>query len=405
MRRIIFLNRYFFPDFSATSQILGDLAFHLAETGSRVAVVTSRQRYDDAQADLSAREEIGGVEIHRIATTQFGRSGLIGRGFDYLSFYRSAYRQIMALAEPGDVLVTKTDPPLICVPALRAARRRGLHLINWLADLYPEVAAELGVPLLKGPVAGVLFHLRNDALRAAAMNVVLSHRMGDIVRAHGVSEDRVRFIHNWCDDGDITPLAPADTPLRREWGIADRFVVGYSGNLGRGHEFETLLGAAERLRDLPHILFLFIGGGHLLGELVRQVKERRLGEMFRFMPYQDRARLKHSLAVPDLHWISQRPELEGMIVPSKFYGIAAAGRPIACITAPSGEFARLVTQHSCGIVVEPGNPALLAEKLRHLATAPAELAGMGRRARLMLDTLFTRRLAFDQWREMLETIG
>jgi colanic acid biosynthesis glycosyl transferase WcaI len=139
--------------------------------------------------------------------------------------------------------------------------------------------------------------------------------------------------------------------------------------------------------------------------LSTSVKERGLDAMFRFIPYQDRAALKHSLAVPDLHWISQKPELEGMIVPSKFYGIAAAGRPIACITARDGDLAKLVTQHRCGFVVEPGNPALLAKELRRLAGAPAELAEMGRRARQMLDTRFTRRLAFDQWRELLETIG
>jgi glycosyltransferase involved in cell wall biosynthesis len=404
MRRIVFLNKYFFPDYSATSQILGDLAFHLAESGSRVAVVTSRQRYDDPRADLPEQERIGGVEIHRVTGTRFGRTGLVGRSVDYLSFYRSAYRAVTTLTQPGDVLIVKTDPPLVCIPALRAARRRGLHLINWLADLYPEVAVELGVPLLRGPVGRPFYWMRDAALRSAAANVVLGERMGSIVRARGAAPDRVHLIHNWCDDEDITPIAPGDAVLRREWGLEGRFVVGYSGNLGRGHEFETVLDAAERLRDRPNLVFLFIGGGHLWGDLVRRVAERKLEPLFRFLPYQDRSLLKQSLAVPDLHWISQKPELEGLIVPSKFYGIAAAGRAIAAVTAADGDLARRVAEHRCGIVVEPGNGAQLAAELRRLAADPHELAEMGRRSRAMLDAKYTRRQAYAMWRDLLASI-
>jgi colanic acid biosynthesis glycosyl transferase WcaI len=120
-RRIIFLNRFFFPDHSATSQILTDLAFHLASCGIDVRVVTSRQRYDDPRALLPEAESIGGVAIHRISTTRFGRSALVGRGFDYLSFYTAAYRSVVAWAKPGDVLVAKTDPPLLCIAAKQAA--------------------------------------------------------------------------------------------------------------------------------------------------------------------------------------------------------------------------------------------------------------------------------------------
>lgn len=405
MRRIVFINRYFFPDFSATSQMLSDLAFHLAGTGRRITVLTSRQRYDDPDARLPERERIDGVDVHRLSTTNFGRAALAGRAFDYLSFYRSVHRAILAETESGDIVVAKTDPPLVCVPALRAARRRGLHLINWLADLYPEVAVELGVPLLKGPLGRPLYRMRDTALRAAAANVVLGERMGDIVRAHGAPADRVHLIHNWCDDEDITSIAPSDATLRREWGLEGRFVVGYSGNLGRGHEFETVLDAAERLRDMPNLVFLFIGGGHLWGDLVRRVAERKLDALFRFLPYQDRSLLKQSLAVPDIHWISQKPELEGLIVPSKFYGIAAAGRAIVAVTVPDGDLARRVAEHRCGIVVAPGNGVRLAHELRRLAADPDELAGMGRRSRAMLDAKYTKRRAYAMWEELLASIG
>jgi colanic acid biosynthesis glycosyl transferase WcaI len=405
MKRIIFLNRFFFPDHSATSQIVSGLAFHLAALGRHVHVITSRQLYDDPQARLPARETLSGVHVHRVATTQHGRSALFGRGIDYLSFYTSLWRCLLALADRGDVLVAKTDPPLLSVLAMRAAGRRGAHLVNWLQDLYPEVAVQLGIPLLGGPLSQGLSYLRDRSLHAAAANVVVGHRMAERVLARGVARDRVQVIHNWSDDEQISPIPHADNPLRREWGLADKFVVGYSGNLGRAHEYNTILAASERLRSHPRIVFVFMGGGHLFNELAHAVSERGLEHLFRFFPYQDQALLKYSLCAADAHWISLRPELEGLVVPSKFYGVAAAGRPIIAISAKDGEIARLVEQHGCGLVIEPGNAQALAEALSRLSTDSKCIADMGVRARAMLEAHFTRRQAFERWRHVLDQVG
>ena len=146
-----------------------------------------------------------------------------------------------------------------------------------------------------------------------------------------------------------------------------KFVVGYSGNLGRAHEFDTILAASEHFRNDPNIIFLFIGGGHRSDELARRVKAQELSHKFRFLPYQRDEDLKYSLSVPDVHWISLRPELEGLIVPSKFYGIAAAGRPIIAVTAKNGEIASLVRAYDCGVVVEPGNSDELAKVITDLS--------------------------------------
>src|SRR5207248_628607 len=133
------------------------------------------------------------------------------------------------------------------------------------------------------------------------------------VIAAGVAKACARVIPNWSNDEEIVPVASCDNPLRRDWKLEGKFVVGYSGNLGRAHDFETVLGAAERLRANPQIVFLFIGGGHSFAELAQRVKELQLEPMFRFLPYQDRALLKYSLGVPDVHLLSLRPELEGLI--------------------------------------------------------------------------------------------
>jgi glycosyltransferase involved in cell wall biosynthesis len=405
MKRLFFLNRFFFPDHSATSQILSQLAFHLAASGYDVHVVTSRQLYDDPNARLPVQETQRGVTIHRLAGTQFGRSGLLSRGFDYLSFYVSAWRLLMAVADHNDILVPMTDPPLLSILGMHVARRRALRVINWLQDIYPEVATELGVPLIRGPVSSLLSRARDASLRNADANIVVGERMAEKVAQLGVAVDQIEVIPNWCDDETIVPVDNANNPLRAQWGLQDKFVIGYSGNLGRAHEFETILAASEKLRKNPQIVFLFIGGGHRSAELARRVDAQGLADKFRFLPYQSDEDLKYSLSVPDVHWISLRPELEGLIVPSKVYGIAAAGRPIIAVTAKDDEIARLVKAYDCGIVVQPGNGKEMANAIAHLSTDITGAAAMGRRARAMLDAKFTRRHAFQRWEQAIDRVA
>jgi len=401
MPRLIFVNRFFHPDHSATSQILSDLAFHLASAGSDVHVITSTQIYDDPKASLPSHQTINGVAVHRVSSTGFGRAALLGRGIDYLSFYRSLGRSLAAITRRGDVIIAKTDPPLASIVAMVAARRAGARLINWLQDIYPETAVELGVPLMRGPLAASLAAIRNRSLRSAEATVVVGALMAPKVESFGVSPERIHVIPNWCDDEDITPLAQTENPLRQAWNLNSKFVFGYSGNLGRAHEFETVLAAAERLRDHTRLLFLMIGGGKRFAELAAAVSERGLHNSFRFMPYQERTILRYSLGVADAHWLSLNPHLEGLIVPSKFYGIAAAGRPIIVIADNSGELSQLVQQHQCGIAITPGDADGLVRVLHRWSTDPSAIAKMGIAARNMLDTRFTRRQGLARWRELL----
>ena len=404
MPRLIFVNRFFFPDHSATSQILSDLAFHLAGGGRDVHVVASRQIYDDAKAALPDRELVNDVRVHRVASSQFGRGALPGRSIDYLSFYRSVRRRLAELARPGDIVVAKTDPPLLSVIAMAPVRRRGARLVNWLQDVYPETAVVLGVPLMRGPLAAGLAAMRNRSLRAAAATVVLGDLMARKVEALGVQAARIHVIANWCNDEEIRPMALDQNPLRRAWGMAGKFVLGYSGNLGRAHEYDTVLAAAERLRDDMRFVFLMIGGGKRFDELATIVKQRRLDALFRFLPYQRQSMLPHSLTLPDAHWLSLNPELEGLLLPSKFYGIAAAGKPMIFIGSRDGEVARLVRQNGCGIVIAPGDVETLVGALRQWSNAPARIADMGRRARAMLDAQFRRQQGLAHWRELLDRL-
>jgi len=404
MNRVIFVNRYFFPDQSATSQILSDLAFHLAAVGHEVHVITSRQLYADSRSALPENERINGIQVHRVASTRFGRVALSGRALDYLSFYRSVRAQLREIARAGDIVVAKTDPPLLSVALAPIARKRRAHLVNWIQDIYPETASVLGVPLLRGPVASGLAVLRNHSLRRSDANVVVGELMAQRIQKLGVPEVGIHVITNWCDDETIRPAADNENPFRAAWHLTGKFVVGYSGNLGRAHDYATVLAAAEKLRDDPRITFLIIGGGKNCEELARAVKLRGLENVFRFQPYQQRAILPVSLAVPDVHWLSLKPELEGLIFPSKFYGIAAAGKPMVMIGDEQGDIGRLIHQHRCGVVIAPGASDRMAEVLRRWSKEPQIAEQKGLRARQMLAAKFTKGASLARWSELIKQL-
>ena len=408
--KLIFINRFFHPDHSATSQLLSDLAFALAKGGRAVAVIASRQRYDAPMDALPARETIDGVAVYRVWTTRFGRASLVGRAVDYATFYLSAAWRLWRLAGPGDVAIAKTDPPMLSVVAGPLCRRRGARLVNWLQDIFPEAAQALGIGgrAARAPLR-LLRRLRGRSLRTAHMNVVLGRRMAERVCALGVPVERVRIIPNWADGAGIAPVEPAANALRREWQLSDAFVVGYSGNLGRAHEIDTLLEAMtllEKASPSQHrrVLWLFIGSGALFEVLQTEVARSRLTSA-RFKPYQPKARLAESLSAADVHLVSLRPALEGLIVPSKFYGIAAAGRPAIFVGDEKGEIARLIAQHACGRTVDMGDGTALAETILELAANPELCRSMGQRARQAFEAEFDKPIALARWEQLLREVS
>jgi glycosyltransferase involved in cell wall biosynthesis len=397
--RVVFVNRYYYPDESATAQLLTDLASGLVERGFSVQVVCSRQLYGVPQAQLPRREIVRGVEVHRVWTTRFGRRGLAGRALDYASFYVTCGVRLLALLRAGDLVVAKTDPPLVSLVAAVAARFRGAQLVNWLQDIFPEVASKLGANPLPAPLDRMLRAWRNRSLRFAAMNVVLGSRMRDFI-GEQEPKARCRIIENWADTRELLPKPSGESALRQREGLAGKFVVGYSGNLGRAHEYETLLAAAENLRSQSDIIFLIVGGGFNMEALRAEVARRQLTN-FRFLPYQPRADLGDSLAAADIHWASLIPSMEGIIVPSKFYGILAVGRPVLFVGDPDGELARIIRESSCGLAVTIGDAEGLVAAISRLKADGALRMAMGEAARALLIQRFNRRLAIESWVELL----
>ena len=360
--RVVFVNRLYWPDELATAQLLTDLAEGLAAHGGQVVVITSH----DGTASMPDREARHGVEIVRVRSTRWGHRGMAAKAADYLTFALAGRRALRAWVRPGDWLVAMTDPPSLAPIAASVARRANARLVHWLQDIHPEISLALSDSRLLAALSGPWMRWRDAAWRSAYACVAISRDMAGLVSERGISPEHLCVIPDWAPGGEtLAPVSPAQNKLRHAWGVADKFVVAYSGNLGRVHILERVLAAATLLRDERDLVFLFIGDGPRRSALEATARTQGLSNV-RFLPPQPRSRLSESLSVGDVHLVTLRAGCERCVFPSKLYGILAVARPVVFVGSPQCELAQSVRQRGAGLVISPDDPAALAAALREL---------------------------------------
>lgn len=272
--------------------------------------------------------------------------------------------------------------------------------MNWLQDVFPEVAVALNVRVLRGSLGTLARSLRDASLRSAMANVVLGERMAERILERGVVANSIKVIPNWADGDAIAPLVSENNPLREQWDLTNKFVVMYSGNMGRAHELGPIVEAAEALRHEASLVFLLVGDGAGRASLEREVAAKKLPNVL-FRPYQPRDQLRYSLTLGDVHLAALKPELEGLIVPSKAYGIFAAGRPMIFMGANDGELGRLLLEFDCGEVVPSGDGRALASSILRMMGNRERTSAMGLRARELFDRRFSKAVALKAWEKVL----
>jgi colanic acid biosynthesis glycosyl transferase WcaI len=397
--KVLLLNQFFHPDLSATAQIATDLAEDLVASGIDVTALAGRGSYLGG-AQLAARDGHAGVSIVRSAATSLGKRTLLHRAVDYASFYVTATAALAALPR-HDVVVALTTPPLIAATALAAKALKGSRVVYWVQDLYPEVAVAFGALRARAPLAAAMRSVSRAVMRRSDLVVTLGDAMRERCIAAGAAPERTVVVPNWSDAAAVRPVAHERNGLRAAIAGDARFVVMYSGNMGRAHDIATLLDAARRLRDDPGIAFVFVGDGAKRAEVeaaARELPNVRLGR------YQPRDRLSEALSAGDAHLVALSPEIEGLIEPSKLYGIMAAGRPSLFVGPRGSEVARTIAREGCGRVIDNGDGAGLAAAIRELAGTPEIALELGRRARTALEHHYDRRIATARFAALLRDV-
>lgn len=395
--RIVFVNRFFYPDISATAQILGELVFVLAEKGRNITVLTSRSAYDSTEIEYPESEHVKGVHIIRVGRNRFKRTNYAGRLVDLAGFYLLLTVRLFKIIKATDVLVCKTDPPLLLVVGGLVKKIKKCRLISWNQDLFPEVAAiyfrhypvKLVYPFLK--------YIRDSSLRLCDRCIVISAAMQAKLKALGV--DRIVVITNWGKA--IFTDQQRVFALKKQWKIEHNFVIEYSGNFGFVHDYETIKQTIELLQHNTAVVFLFIGSGKHYESLKQYAQQKNLNNVI-FKPYQPPGKLSDSLSVGDIHLITFKPEMEGLVFPSKFYSICAAARPILFIGDRQSELAGIINSGDCGQCFDVGHSQQAADYITQISADPEQLARQGENARKLFESNYTLGQAEVKWRHALD---
>jgi len=374
MPSILFINRVYPPDSGATGRVLEYIAQGFVAAGWEVSVLTTA-----GDLSLAGEEILDGVKVIRVASG-FSKRSLIARALGYALMIPTLFVRALLLPR-SDVVVTKTDPPMLLAIGPLLKFLRGSRLIHWAQDLYPEVAEELGVFPKGGFVAGVLRWISTLSMQAHDAVVPVGRCMGELVARRGVDPRMIKVILNTGVEQEITAVPRAGNSFREIHGLNESFVVEYSGNLGRAHEFTTVLEAARLIQNSGEsdILFLFVGGGPGEEALRRDAEAANLQNV-RFLPSQPIDLLSQSLGAGDLHLVTMKEGMSGLVVPSKFYGVMAAGRPCLFVGPAKSEVAEFLTEHSSGCVLKPGDAEALTSAILSYRHDPKNCILTGERA-------------------------
>jgi colanic acid biosynthesis glycosyl transferase WcaI len=393
--RLVLLEQYFYPEGWGGAEIPRDLAAHFARLGWRVEVICGTEQYAPVDSAGTPDPQVDGVVIRRVPKLP-GGGNVHSRRVLRLGWFGLWAAAWLLARRPPDLFLSQTNPPGAVLLVALASRVWRKPFILIAMDLYPEVLFASGTLASRGLVARLAARVFGWAYRAATVVVALGPDMARQICAKGVSPGLVVEISNWAT-GSLALIRGGENRLRDELALGPGLTLVYSGNLGVGHEFETLLkGFALARREKPDLNLVFFGDGARLGEVRRAVRDLGLESAVRFGPFVAADRLPETLGLADVGVVTLREGFQGLMVPSKVLGYMARGIPVLFI-GPSSDVDSLLARHGCGLSVRSGEPDALARVILELHADRERLDTMGRAGRQAYEAGLTRAHALTQY--------
>ena len=371
---ILLLNEYFPPDTSATAKCAAQVAGTLAEK-HRVTVLAGRPSYDPVERHpryFLGREVRGNIAIERVGSTAYPRFQMRRRVSNYLTYLSLAVPRALTIV--SDVVLAMTDPPVEGIAGAVVARLSGRPFVYNIRDLYPDMALG-GSIVRRGSFTDRWEALHRWTLRQAARVIVLGEDMRDRIVAKGVDPTRVVVSRDGINL-PVNPVSP-DSPVAKEIRGDFRFVLVHAGNLGFYGAWETLISAVRALEN-DGVGLVFIGEGAMKPQV--EAMARGCGAV-RFLPFFPASEIPLVLSSGDMHVVTVKRGLEGVVVPSKLYPTLAAGRPVLGLAPEECDVVRIIRRTGCGIASNPDDPKSVVEAIRGLLQDTKQLQDMACRAR------------------------
>ncbi len=413
-KKLLIYAHYYIPDTASTGQILRELAEGMLDKFD-ITVICVVPSYlgtveDKYKAHMFYRENINGVDILRIRVPEFSKTNTMSRIKNILTYFIGA---IIATFKVGkqDYVLSISQPPILggLLGVWGKWMKHAKYIYN-IQDFNPEQV--LAVNFSKNKlITGAMMLFDKFSCRQSDLIITVGRDLVQTVhdRFKGKKVPKTVMINNWIDEKEIYPVEAEDPKVvtfKEKYGLQDKFVIMYSGNIGLYYDLENIMKVIEQVKpgtktaDGREVVFAFVGAGSVLDKLVAYKEEKQMDNV-KFIPYQDKADLIYSLNAGDVHWCVNAKGIKGVSCPSKYYGIAAAGKAVLAVLEKDSEIRCIIEETHGGLCSEPGDYKAMAENLKWFIenSDTDKVVEMGKRSRENLVKKLTRDVSVKKYAE------
>lgn len=406
---IVFVINYFHPDYASTGQLLTELCLHLQHEFNITVIAELPRSMEAGSKQRYSYDQLENIRIIRIRLPEVNKRNKASR-LRYIATY-FFYAVFMLLRQKNtDFIYTISQPPILggLIGTIGKLLKRAKHIYN-IQDFNPEQAEAVGFNKSKW-LLGAARWMDTQNCKIADHIITVGYDMKDTLEKrfayHNVTSNTV--IHNWTDEEDIVPLPkthPKVAEFLADHGLKGKFIVMYSGNLGLYYDLENLITMTEQFKGFKDLVFLFIGEGAVKAQMQQYVEEHKITQVT-FLSFQPKENLKYSLNAADIHLVVNQKGIKGVSVPSKIYGVMAAGKPVLGVLEQGSEAHRLIEDSECGLLVEPQQYDEFVTRLKTMYFMDRNnLKASGLNGRAYLERHLKRETAMGKYRDLLQKLS
>lgn len=414
-KNLLIYAHYYYPDVASTGQILTELAEGLNDTFHTTVICTVPSYTGKIDSYYKKHkyyfENINGVDVLRIRVPEFRKSFPLSRIVNIVSYFFSAIIATRKVGKTDFVFAISQPPVLGGMLGVIGSRIRKAKFVYNIQDFNPEQIQAVNFTSNK-LIINTMMRIDKNSCHKADRVVIVGRDMVETLKKRFENDKRglPKFVHinNWINEEEIYPLPQDDERVlafREKYGLTDKFVFMYSGNIGLYYDLPNILKTIHEMELSDDIAFAFVGEGSVLGELKKYVSDTDMKNVV-FIPYQDKADLIYSLNAGDVHFVVNAKGIKGVSVPSKLYGVMAAGKPVFGILEKGSEAQLIIEESGCGISVCPGDYTGIKNLIKDFVTKNSNertstLVDMGKRGRQYLDENLSRDISIQKYESEL----
>ena len=407
-KKLLIYAHYFYPDVASTGQILAELAEGMIDAFDITVICvvpsysgTIEEKYKSKRIYI---EDYKGIKLVRVRVPEFKKSNKVSRIKNLLAYF---FNSLIATAkiEKQDYIYTISQPPILGgVLGVLGKWIKGGKLIYNIQDFNPEQTIAVGYAknklLLNTVMAVDKFSCKNSdkvIVVGRDMQETLKNRFNNKKVPSNV------FINNWINEKEIYPLDqnhPKIIDFKEKYNLKDKFIIMYSGNIGLYYDLENIIKVIGEFKDREDVVFAFIGDGTVKSKIEEYVTDNKLNNVT-FIPYQDKADLIYSLNAADIHWVVNAKGIKGVSVPSKLYGVMAAGKPVLGVLDEGSEARLIVEECNCGVCIEPGNYKEISRNIEYILNNKELIKSLGRNGRKYLEVNLTKDVSINKYKDTI----